>query len=131
MKIFPGFDHFMIFVAYVQQNRYKPPNFSQGFGGADSDCCARGYEEDKAWRPSEVHVVPRGCFAHPSNLCRLQKFQAGSLRTSVLVHGLLFRAGNSNELACVYAALICHDDGVEISGEFPLLEIVASSSASH
>ena len=31
----------------------------------------------------------------------------------------------------MYAALICHDDGVEISGEFPLLEIVASSSASH
>merc|ERR1719145_108173 len=24
-------------------------------------------------------------------------------------------AGNNSELACVYAALICHDDGIEVS----------------
>jgi len=35
----------------------------------------------------------------------------------ILQSTMAFLGGNSNELACVYAALILHDDGLEVSSD--------------
>ena len=64
-----------------------------------------------ACRPKRLHCTPQ----QPLSPSEIPGWVVEDLCTGSWAP--LIRAGNSNELACVYAALICHDDGVEISAD--------------